>query len=290
MKTISIGSKPVGDGHPVFIVAEIGINHNGSVDIAKQLIDAAAAAGCDAVTFQKRTIDVVYTAEELATPRDTPFGSMNEDLKRGLELGHDAYAEIDRHCRRRGIMWFASCWDRHSIDFIAGFDPPCYKIASACLVDDGLLQRHREQGRPILLSTGMSSVEQIDHAVDVLGEQDLMLLHCTSAYPAKVDELNLSVIPWLADRYDVPVGYSGHEVGLATTIAAVVLGASLVERHMTLDRAMWGSDQAASIEPQGMARLVRDIRAIERAMGDGVKRVYDSERAVSRRLRRGADV
>ncbi len=290
MKAISIDSRPIGDGHPVLVVAEIGINHNGSAAIAKQLIDAAVAAGCDAVKFQKRTIDVVYTAEELATPRDSPFGSMNEDLKRGLELGHDAYTEIDRHCRQRGIMWFASCWDRQSIDFIAGFDPPCYKIASACLVDDELLRWHRRQGKPILLSTGMSSVEEIDHAVEVLGRQDLMLLHCTSAYPSKVEELNLSVIPWLAERYDLPVGYSGHEIGLATTLAAVVLGASLVERHLTLDRAMWGSDQAASIEPQGMARLVRDIRAIERALGDGVKRVYESERAVSRKLRRGADV
>jgi N-acetylneuraminate synthase len=287
MKPVHIGNRPVGPGHPVFIVAEIGINHNGSVDLARKLIDAAVAAGCDAVKFQKRTIDVVYTAEALATPRESPFGSINEDLKRGLEFGYDEYVKIDRHCRDRRFPWFASCWDRLSIDFVEAFDPPCYKIASACLVDDDLLQRHRQKARPILLSTGMSSVEQIDHAVDVLGDEALMLLHCTSAYPSSVEELNLSVIPWLAERYDVPVGYSGHEVGLATTIAAVALGARVVERHLTLDRAMWGSDQAASMEPHGMARLVKDIRATERAMGDGVKRIYDSELPVRRKLRRG---
>lgn len=287
MKPVHIGTRPVGPGYPVFIVAEIGINHNGSIDLARKLIDAAVAAGCDAVKFQKRTIDVVYTAEELAVPRDSPFGSINEDLKRGLEFGYDEYVMIDRHCRDRGIGWFASCWDRVSVDFVEAFDPPCYKIASACLVDDDLLRCHRRNARPLLLSTGMSSVEQIDHAVDVLGDGELMLLHCTSAYPSSVEELNLSVIPWLAERYDVPVGYSGHEVGLATTIAAVALGARVVERHLTLDRAMWGSDQAASVEPQGMARLVKDIRAIELAMGDGVKRIYESELPVRRKLQRG---
>jgi len=287
MKPVHIGTRPVGPGFPVFIVAEIGINHNGSVDLARRLIDAAVGAGCDAVKFQKRTIDVVYTVEELATPRDSPFGSINEDLKRGLEFGYDEYVKIDHHCRDRGIAWFASCWDRLSIDFIEAFEPPCYKIASACLVDDELLRCHRRKARPILLSTGMSSVEHIDHAVDVLGDDALVLLHCTSAYPSSVDELNLNVIPWLAERYDVPVGYSGHEVGLATTIAAVALGARVVERHLTLDRAMWGSDQAASIEPHGMARLVKDIRAIERAVGDGVKRIYDSELPARRKLRRG---
>src|SRR5882672_9858408 len=201
MTPVHIGNRLVGPGHPVFIVAEIGINHNGSVDLATKLVDAAVAAGCDAVKFQKRTVDAVYAPEELATPRDSPFGSMNDDLKRGLEFGHDQYAAIDRHCRDRGIAWFASCWDRLSIDFVEAFDPPCYKIASACLVDDDLLLHHRQKGRPILLSTGMSSVEQIDHAVDVLGDGELMLLHCTSAYPSTVDELNLNVIPWLAERY-----------------------------------------------------------------------------------------
>ncbi len=194
--------------------------------------------------------------------------------------------EIDRYCRRLGIAWFASCWDRRSLDFVKAFDPPCFKIASACLADDDLLRDHRGQGRPILLSTGMSSPEQIDHAVGLLEGESLVLLHCTSAYPSKVEEINLKVIPWLVERYDVPVGYSGHEVGLATTIGAVALGACLVERHFTLDRAMWGSDHAASVEPHGFARLVKDIRAIELALGDGVKRVYDSELPARTKLRR----
>ena len=286
MKAVRIGQRFVGPGRPVVVVAEIGINHNGDVALAKKLVEAAAKAGCDAVKFQKRTIEIVYTAEELARPRESPLGATNGDLKRGLELGYDEYAEIDRQCRSLGIPWFASCWDRFSVDFIEAFDPPCFKIASACLADDALLVYHRSKKRPILLSTGMSALAQIDHAVEVLGDEDLILLHCTSAYPSKVDELDLKVIPTLSERYNVPVGYSGHEVGLSTTLAAVALGACLVERHLTLDRAMWGSDQAASVEPQGLARLVKDIRAIERALGDGVKRVYDSEFPVRNKLRR----
>jgi N-acetylneuraminate synthase len=286
MNPVQIGTRIVGAGQPVFVVAEIGINHNGDVDLARQLADAAAAAGCDAVKLQKRTIELVFSAEELSAPRTSPFGSTNGDLKRGLELGYDDYVEIDRHCRRLGIQWFASCWDAQSVDFIDEFDPPCFKIASACLTDDELLRYTRSKGRPVLLSTGMSSEAQVDHAVGVLGGHDLVLLHCTSAYPAKVEELNLRVIPRLAERYDLPAGYSGHEVGLSTTLAAVALGACLVERHITLDRSMWGSDQAASVEGQGFARLVRDIRAVSRALGDGVKRVYESETAVRDKLRR----
>jgi N-acetylneuraminate synthase len=286
MKTVCLRNRPVGPGHGVFVVAEIGINHNGDVELAKKLVDAAVAAGCDAVKFQKRTVEIVFTPEELSAPRTSPFGATNGDLKRALELGYDDYADIDRHCRRLKIPWFASCWDQPSVDFIEEFDPPCHKIASACLTDDELIRCARATGRPMLLSTGMSSPEQIDHAVDVAGEDDLVLLHCTSAYPANVEELNLRVISWLAREYDVPVGYSGHEVGLAATLAAVALGACLIERHITLDRAMWGSDQAASVEGQGLARLVRDIRAIERALGDGVKRVYDSESAAREKLRR----
>ena len=286
MKSVQIGDRTVGPGHPTFIVGEIGINHNGSLELAKRLIDAAVASGCDAVKFQKRTVEVVYTPGELARPRESPFGNTNGELKRGLEFGSDAYAEIDRHCRSRGILWFASCWDRQSVEFIETFDVPCYKIASACLTDDELLVHHRSKGRSILLSTGMSTPAQIDHAVDVLGGDGLVLLHCTSAYPARVDELNLKVIPALIDRYRVPVGYSGHEVGLYTTVAAVALGACVVERHITLDRSLWGSDHAASIEPVGMTRLVKDIRAVETALGDGIKRVYDSELPVRDKLRR----
>lgn len=286
MSTVRVGQRTVGSGQPVFVVAEIGINHNGDVTLAKQLVDAAVAAGCDAVKFQKRTIELVYTAEELSAPRASPFGATNGDLKRGLELNYDEYVELDRHCRRAGILWFASCWDRQAVDFIEAFAPPCHKIASACLTDDNLLRDIRATGRPVVVSTGMSSEAQIDHAVGVLEGASLVLLHCTSAYPSPVEDLNLRVIPWLAGRYGVPAGYSGHEVGFSTTLAAVALGACLVERHVTLDRAMWGSDQAASVEGQGLARLVRDIRAITRALGDGVKRVYDSESPARDKLRR----
>jgi len=286
MQSVRIAEREVGPAHPTFVVAEIGINHNGSLATAKQLIDAAVAAGCDAVKFQKRTIEVVYSPEELARPRESPFGATNGDLKRGLEFGADEYAEIDRYCADRNIMWFVSCWDEASVDVIEQFNPPCYKIASASLTDDSLLRHHRKSGRPLIMSTGMSTLEQIDHAVEVSGQRDLILLHTTSTYPSELAELNLRAIPTLRERYGVPIGYSGHEVGLYTTLAAVVLGACMIERHITLDRAMWGSDQAASVEPQGFARLVKDIRAVESAMGDGVKKVYPSEVPIMQKLRR----
>jgi N-acetylneuraminate synthase len=286
MRRVAIGARAIGPGLPVFVVAETGINHNGDLDLARRLIAAAAAAGCDAGKFQKRTVAAVYTAAELAQPRDSPFGRTNGDLKRGLEFGPAEYAAIDAACREAGLLWFASCWDERSVDFIETFDPPCHKVASACLTDLGLLRRLRATGRPLLLSTGMSTLAQVDAAVDASGRSDVVLMHCTSTYPSPVDELNLRAIPRLAARYDVPVGYSGHEVGLSTTVAAVALGAVVVERHLTLDRAMWGSDQAASIEPDGFARLVKYIRAVERALGDGEKRVYDSEVPAMRKLRR----
>jgi N-acetylneuraminate synthase len=283
---VRIGNHLVGDGLRCFIVAEIGINHNGSVDIAKKLIDAAALAGCDAVKFQKRTIEVVYTAAELANPRENPFGPTNGDLKRGLEFGQKEYEQIDAYCRDKNILWLASCWDEGSVGFIDQFDPPCYKIASASLTDDNLLRHHRRYQRPIIVSTGMSTQEEIDHAVEVLGRDDLVLLHCTSTYPSQVEELNLSAIQMMKERYGVPVGYSGHEVGLAPSVGAAALGACMIERHITLDRSMWGSDQAASVEWQGFWRLVKDVRALEKAMGDGVKRVYASEVPIIKKLRR----
>lgn len=286
VKPVRIGPRLVGPGQPCFIVAEIGINHNGDLNIARKLISAALLAGCDAVKFQKRTIEVVYLAEELARPRKSLFGTTNGDLKRGLEFGVEQYRAIDAYCRLHDLLWYASCWDEASVDFIEQFNPPCYKIASACLTDDKLLGHHRRYRRPIILSTGMSTLEQIDHAVELLGTKDLILMHCTSTYPSKPEELNLRAIHTLMERYDVPVGYSGHEVGLATSVAAAVLGACMIERHITLDRAMWGSDQAASVEPQGFARLVRDIRTNETAMGDGVKRVYESELPIMAKLRR----
>lgn len=283
---VQIGDRLVGLGQPCFVVAEIGINHNGDLDIARKLISAAMLAGCDAVKFQKRTVDVVYAPDDLARPRENPFGATNGDLKRGLEFGVEQYRVISEYCQSQNILWFASCWDEAAVDFVEQFDPPCYKIASASLTDDNLLRHHRRYGRPIILSTGMSTLEQIDHAVDMLGAEDLILMHCTSTYPSKLEELNLTAIRTLKERYDVPVGYSGHEVGLPTSLAAAVLGACLIERHITLDRSMWGSDQAASVEPHGFARLVRDIHAIEAALGDGVKRVYDSEIPVMNKLRR----
>jgi N-acetylneuraminate synthase len=283
--TVKIGGQSIGDGHPCYVVAEIGINHNGDVGQAKRLISVAAAAGCNAVKFQKRTIDVVYTPDELAKPRESPFGETNGDLKRGLEFGLEQYREIDRFARDCEIVWFASCWDVASVDFIDQFDPPCYKIASASLTDDALLCYTRAKGKPIILSTGMSTVEQVDHAVELLGTANLILLHTCSAYPSQYPDLNLRVIGTLRERYGVPVGYSGHETGLPSSVAAVALGACMVERHITTDRSLWGSDHAASLEPNGINRLVRDIRLIETSMGDGVKRIVPSEVPVMEKLR-----
>ena len=286
MSPIKIGTKTVGDGQPCYIIAEIGINHNGDVDLAKRLISVAVAAGCDAVKFQKRTIDVVYTQKELATPRENPFGSTNGDLKYGLEFEHEDYAEVAQFCKSVKIPWFVSPWDEGAVDFMEEFDTPVYKIASASLTDDNLLKHIRKTGKPVIASTGMSTYDEIDHAVDVLGKQDLILMHTTSTYPAKYEQLNLRAIPAMRERYGVPVGYSGHETGIPTSLAAAVLGACMVERHITMDRAMWGSDQSASLEPNGISRLVRDIRLSEQSMGDGVKRVYDEEVPVMKKLRR----
>ncbi len=286
MVQVKIGDKLVGDGSPCYIVGEIGINHNGDLGIARRLIDVASVAEADAVKFQKRSVDVVYTADELGKPRENPFGPTNGHLKRGLEFGQDAYQHIDRYCKEKSVAWFASCWDEASVDFMEQFNPPAYKIASASLTDDNLLRHHRATKRPMIVSVGMSTLAQVDHAVEVLGTKDLILLHTTSAYPAKIADLNLRMIPVLRERYGVPVGYSGHEVGLATSYAAVALGAAMVERHITLDRAMWGSDQAASVEPQGLMKLVRDTRAIELSLGDGVKKVSDDEVPIMKKLRR----
>ncbi len=283
---IRMGSKVIGPGKPCYVIAEIGINHNGDIDLAKKLINVALGAGCDAVKFQKRTIDVVYTPEELAKPRESPFGNTNGDLKRGLEFEQEEYEEIDRYCRQVKIDWFASCWDEASVDFIAQFKVPCFKIASASITDDNLLRHTRAVGTPIILSTGMSTIEQIDHAVDILGKKDLVILHACSTYPAYYEELNLKVMDVLRERYGVPVGYSGHETGLPSSVAAAALGACIVERHITLDRSMWGSDHAASLEPNGITRLVRDIRLIEKSMGDGVKRVLEREQPIIKKLRR----
>lgn len=286
MPEVDLGGRLVGDGHPCYALAEIGINHNGDLALAKKLIDVAALAGCEAVKFQKRTIEVVYTAEELAKPRESPFGDTNGDLKRGLEFGQAEYEQIDAYCKSKPIQWTASGWDEASVDFVEQFAPPYHKIASASLTDDHLLRHIRSMRRPIILSTGMSTVEQIDHALEILGTDDLVLMHTCSTYPSRYDELNLRAIQTLRDRYKVPVGYSGHETGLPSSVAAVVLGACVIERHITLDRAMWGSDQAASLEPNGIMRLMRDIRLVEESLGDGSIGVAPSEIPVMQKLRR----
>lgn len=285
-KTVKLGDKIIGDDFPCYIIAEIGINHNGSLDIAKKLIDSAVDAGCNAVKFQKRTVDVVYTPEELAKPRENPFGPTNGDLKRGLELGFDDYKEIDKYCKEKNICWFVSCWDEGSVDFMQQFDLPCYKIASACITNDKLLRYHRNTGKPLVLSTGMSDINIIEHAVNVLGAGNLIIMHCTSTYPSKPEELNLKGILTLRDKYNLPIGYSGHEVGLYTTFAAVVLGATIVERHITLDRSMWGTDQSASVEPKGLKMLIDNIRNWEIARGDGEIKIYDSEIPIIKKLRK----
>lgn len=288
---VKIGKKLVGDGQPCYVIAEIGINHNGNLDIAKRLISVAVASGCDAVKFQKRTLDVVYSREELDRLRDSPFGTTNRELKEALEFDYDDYEEIDAYCKAVNIPWFVSCWDEASVDMVAQFDVPCFKIASASLTDDHLLRHTRATRKPIILSTGMSTYEEIDHAIQVLGKEDLIVMHSCSTYPAYYEELNLRAIPTMRQRYGVPIGYSGHETGIASSVAAAVLGACAVERHITLDRSMWGSDQAASLEPNGITRLIRDIRLVEQSMGDGVKRVYERELPIIKKLRRvGASV
>ena len=285
-KCVNIADRVVGDGCPCFIIAEIGINHNGSVDLAKKMIDIAVATGCDAVKFQKRTVDVVYTKEELAKERISVFGNTNGDLKRGLEFGKEEYTEIDKYCKEKGILWFASCWDEASVDFMAEFDIPCYKIASASLTDDGLLRHTKSKGKPILLSTGMSTMEQIRHAVSILGEDDLIIYHCTSTYPSNADEMNLRVIETFRKEFSCPIGYSGHERGVTPSVLAVALGANSVERHITTDRTNWGSDQAASLEMAGLYHMVRDIRQTPILLGDGVKAVYKRELPIIDKLRR----
>ena len=284
---IRIGAKTLGDGHPVFLAAEIGINHNGDVETAKRLIDAAVLSGCDAVKFQKRTPELCVPEDQRDIMRETPWGYISYlEYRHKIELSRDAYEQIDRYCKERGLIWFASCWDGPSVAFIRQFDPPAYKVPSAAVTDLALLRDIRGCDRPVILSTGMSTMEQIRAAVETLGTHDLLITHCTSTYPCPVRELNLRMIQTLKAEFPCLVGYSGHEVGLATTVAAAALGACYVERHITLDRAMWGSDQAASVEPHGIARLAKYIRGLEAALGDGVKTVYPSELKVAKRLRR----
>jgi N-acetylneuraminate synthase len=287
-KAVRIGNRWVGDGHQVYVVAEIGINHNGSIDLVRQMIDAAVRAGCDAVKFQKRNPIACVPRDQWHIERETPWGRMTYiDYRHKIELGAWHYVEIDLYCKEQGIAWFASCWDEDSVEFMERFGPICYKIASASLTDHALLRKLRATGRPLVLSTGMSTMAQVEAAVEAMGTQDLVIAHSTSSYPCPVEDLNLRAIESLRQRFpECPIGYSGHEVGLAPSVAAVALGASYIERHLTLDRAMWGSDQAASLESVGFERLVRDARDVTRALGDGEKRVQASEIPHQRKLRR----
>lgn len=285
---IAIGDHPIGETHPVYIIAEIGINHNGDVEICKKLIDVAVDAKCNAVKFQKRTPEICVPENQKDQIRNTPWGQLTYlEYRHKTEFGQVEYEEIDNYCSTKGIDWFASCWDGPSIEFINQFKPVAFKVASAGLTDDELLKKTSSCGKPVVLSTGMSTWDEILHAVDVLVDAPLLIAHSTSAYPCDVSELNLQMIDTLKNQFDCPIGYSGHEVGLQTTVAAAAIGAHFIERHITLDRSMWGSDQAASVEPAGLNRLVRDIRSVEQAMGDGIKKVYPSEHDVRQRLRGG---
>jgi N-acetylneuraminate synthase len=279
---VRIGQARVGDGERIFVVAEIGINHNGSLDVAKKLVDGAVLAGCDAVKFQKRTPELCVPRDQWEQVRETPWGRLTYiDYRRKVEFGEAEYAEIDRYCRERKIAWFASCWDEESVAFMERFEPPCYKAASASLTDLPLLRAMKMTGRPLMMSTGMSTMSEIERSVRAVGEDDLLIAHSTSTYPCPPEALNLRMIDTLKSRWpECPIGYSGHEVGLAPTWAAVAMGATFVERHM------WGTDQAASVEIVGLVRLVGNIRDIERSMGDGVKRVHEGELAARRKLRR----
>jgi N-acetylneuraminate synthase len=278
-----------------YIIGEIGINHNGDLDIAKKLIDIAAVAGCNAVKFQKRNPDVCVPEHQKNVMRDTPWGEMTYlDYKYKVEFESAEYDEIDRYCKEKGIEWSASPWDMDSLEFLNGYDIPFIKLPSAMLTNDELLIGCVATGKQVIFSTGMSTVEEIDHAVDILrtakvkynNPYKIGLLHCNSTYPAPIEELNLSGLQTLVDMYpDFEIGYSGHEFRLGTTVAAVYLGASIIERHITLDRTMWGSDHMASVEPQGLIKLVKGIRELELAYGDGVIKVTDSEVPVRKKLR-----
>jgi len=286
-REINIGNRPVGDGHPTYIVAEIGINHNGDLEIAKDLIHAAKTAGVDAVKFQKRTPELCTPPEQRNQMRETPWGYITYfEYRQKVEFGEKEYQQIDALCKELDIQWFASVWDEEAVNFMEKLNTLCYKMPSASLTDHNLLRKVRATGRPIILSTGMSTTEEIHKAVDAIGTENLLICHSTSAYPCDPTELNLRMIETLKQKFSCPIGYSGHEVGLITSVVAVALGACLVERHFTLDRAMWGSDQSASVEPTGFQRLVKYVRATEDSLGDGIKKVYDSEKPSMKRLRR----
>ncbi len=310
-KTVQIGPYEVGGNNPCLVVAEIGINHNGSLEFVSRLIDMAVLAGCGAVKFQTRSVDVVYTAEELAKARAVPTdvvqhalmrsvlpteaisrlgkditNTTNGDLKRALEFSAEDYRLIDDYCRTKGVIWFSSPWDEASVDLIEQFNPPCFKVASASLTDRGLLERIASYGRPVILGTGMSSMDQVRKAIAVLNGVPVILSHTVSTYPAKRSDLNLRAIHTLQKEFGVPVAYSGHENGTTMSVCAVALGACMVERHITLDRTMFGSDQSASLEAVGLTTMIRNIRDLEGALGTGEKQILDAEKPIAAKLRR----
>ena len=287
-RKVKIANRYIGDSEKVFVIAEIGINHNGSVELAKKMIAGAAAAGVDAVKFQKRTPELCVPKEQWNLERDTPWGRITYiDYRYKVEFNKEQYAEIDKFCKDNGVLWTASCWDEPSVDFIENFDVQFHKAPSAALTDFPLLKKMRDSGKPLIISSGMSTESEIQNAFDILGYDNILLAHSTSTYPCKLEELNLSFIEKLKEKYPTtPIGYSGHETGLAPTWASVVLGASFIERHITIDRAMWGTDQAASVEIGGFIKLIQNIRDIELSIGDGVKKVYDSELPIRNKLRR----
>ncbi len=271
----------------MFITAEIGINHNGDLGIAKELIDIAVKANADAVKFQKRTIDLVYTKEMLDSPRESPWGTTQREQKEGLEFGLNEYQEIDKYCKEKGIKWFASAWDLESQKFLQQFDLKYNKIASAMIIYKDLLEMVASEDKHTFISTGLSTLKDIDKAVKIFQDTNCSfeLMHCVSTYPMRDEDANLNMINTLRDRYNCNVGYSGHEVGLAVSYAAAALGITSLERHITLDRAMYGSDQAASVEPNGFKMLVDAIRKIEQAMGDGKKLILEAEVPIAQKLR-----
>ena len=272
-----------------YIIAEIGLNHNGDIDIAKKLIDISAAAGCDAVKFQKRNPDICVPEHQKSVMRDTPWGKMTYlEYKYKVEFNKEQYDEIDFYCKSKGISWSASPWDLDSLDFLNQYDVPFIKLPSAMITDTELLKAACKTGKRIIISTGMSSQSEVDNACSILksNSKDFAVLHCNSTYPAPIEELNLSCIKTLKEKYNCEVGYSGHEFRLGTSVAAVYLGASIIERHVTLDRTMWGSDHMASVEPQGLFKLVSGIRELEKSYGDGVISVSESEKPVRDKLRK----
>tara|TARA_B100000212_G_scaffold342205_1_gene328205 strand:+ start:699 stop:1574 length:876 start_codon:yes stop_codon:yes gene_type:complete len=287
-QTIEISNRSIGENNPVFVIAEIGLNHNGQIDLAKKLIDVAVEAGCDAVKFQKRDPELCVPIDQREVMRETPWGYISYfDYRYKIEFQEEEYNSINNYCREKNILWTASCWDVNSIDFINKYNPPFHKIPSACITNDNLVKKYAESGFPVILSTGMSTIEEIDRAVDIMNESEsnYALLHCTSTYPCPINQINLKVIKNMKEKFNVPIGYSGHETGLTPTLASVALGSKIIERHITLDRSMWGSDQSASVEPVGLKRLVSGIRDVEESLGDGIKTVYPEEKKIQEKLR-----